>query len=714
MPADKTGGPTRAIGGNADAHGAPARRLYLGGFLLIATAIAAAWLGISELRRDWLADETRDTSNLAVVLAAQTARSFQAVDLVLQEVQEFVGASGTTSDEAFQQWAATEDVHRFLSDRLKNLPQADAISLIDATGRIRSFTRAWPTPVIDTSDRDFYAYWRDHDDPRPFIGAPVINKVTGAWVVTITRRIDGPQGEFRGIVLGVVQIGYFENFYEGIKTEDGEAISLFRQDGTLIARYPHAEPVIGKRIPADSPWYKVLAAGGGTYLTRGIIGGVPRIISLQPVHQYPLAIAVGIAESEALAPWRRQAAAIAMGTAAAVAGFVILIWALRTQFRRLQNSEARFRGFATTSSDWFWETDERHRISYMSEGVSTTGFGVKPRDLIGRTRRDIAADAGGELEKWDEHFAMLERHEPFRDFTYTWTNPGGEGTATISGDPVFDAKGRFVGYRGTGRDISPQIRAERALREAKEAAETANTAKSQFLANISHELRTPLNAIIGFSEMIDQGLAGPVQAKQSEYIKLVLQSGRHLLEVINDILDLARFDAGKFELSEDDDIDLRQIAEACLALTRHHAAASGLRLAIEIEEPLPLVTADPTRLKQILLNLISNAIKFTGPGGSVVVKGRRTTEGEVALDVEDTGVGMTPAEIEVALEPFGQVDARLARQHEGTGLGLPLARRLVELHGGSLRIRSEKGRGTTVTVTLPASRVCTSPTASFA
>lgn len=717
MPAlaHKSGGLVKAVIGNADIRWAPVRRLYLGGLLLIAMATVGAWLAISELRREALDDATLDTNNLAVVLAAQTARSFQAVDLVLQEVQGFARRSGATNAEEFKQWATNEDVHRFLVDRLKNLPQADAVSLIDETGRIQSFSRTWPTPFIDTSDRDFYAYWREHDDPHPFIGAPVINKVTGAWVLTITRRVDGPQGEFRGIVLGVVQIDYFEDFYESIRTEEGEAISLFRNDGTLLARHPHAEQAMSERVSSHSPWYKVLAAGGGTYMTPGYIGGVPRIISLQPVREYPMAITVGIAEAEALAPWRRQAAAIAIGTAGAIAGFIVLIWALRVQFRRLQSSEARFRGFATTSSDWFWETDEQHRISYMSEGVSTTGFGIKPRGLIGRTRREIAADAGAELDKWDAHFATLERHDPFRDFSYAWSNSGGEGTASISGDPRFDSKGRFLGYRGTGRDISPQIRVENALREAKEAAETANSAKSQFLANISHELRTPLNAIIGFSEMIDQGLAGPVQAKQGEYIKLVLQSGRHLLEVINDILDLARFDAGKFELTERDDVDLRHIAESCLALTKHHATAGDVALTIEISEPLPLVVADPTRLRQILLNLISNAIKFTEPGGSIVVRNRRTGEGGIALEVEDTGVGMTRTEVEIALEPFGQVDGRLAREHEGTGLGLPLARRLIELHGGSLRVHSEKGCGTTVTVTLPASRVCAAPlTATFA
>jgi signal transduction histidine kinase len=341
----------------------------------------------------------------------------------------------------------------------------------------------------------------------------------------------------------------------------------------------------------------------------------------------------------------------------------------------------------------------------MSEGVSTTGFGVKPKDLLGRTRMEIAADAGRELDKWHDHYLVLERHEPFRDFTYTWLNPGGQGIASISGDPFFDAEGQFLGYRGTGRDITDAVLADRALREAKEAAESSNRAKSQFLANMSHELRTPLNAIIGFSEALELGIAGPIPPRPTEYAGLIHQSGQHLLHVINDILDLAKVDAGKFELYEEDGVEPGWIIDSCITLLKNHAVANGIDFSIEIEANLPPLVADPTRLKQILLNLISNAVKFTEPGGSVVVGAKRSVDGGLAFAVRDTGVGMTAEELAVALQPFGQVEADHNRRYEGTGLGLPLARRLAELHGGSLHISSEKGRGTTVTVILPASRI---------
>src|SRR6185312_893671 len=257
--------------------------------------------------------------------------------------------------------------------------------------------------------------------------------------------------------------------------------------------------------------------------------------------------------------------------------------------------------------------------------------------------------------------------------------------------------------------VTKQVHAEASLRDAKEAAEAANIAKSQFLANMSHELRTPLNAIIGFSEALGLGMMGPLEPRQAEYAQLIHQSGEHLHNVINDILDLAKVDAGKFELHEERGVEPRGVIDACVTLMKSNAVAGGLRLSTEIADDLPALLADSTRLKQILLNLLSNAIKFTKSGGTVTAAARHSDDGGIAFLVCDTGPGMTADEIVIALEPFGQIEANDTRRYEGTGLGLPLARRLAELHGGSLEIVSEKGRGTSVIVTLPPARIDRGP-----
>jgi two-component system cell cycle sensor histidine kinase PleC len=255
----------------------------------------------------------------------------------------------------------------------------------------------------------------------------------------------------------------------------------------------------------------------------------------------------------------------------------------------------------------------------------------------------------------------------------------------------------------TCRDIALLKRHEEQLKAAMIEAMTANKAKSEFLANMSHELRTPLNAIIGFSEMMQTEIFGPLaNARYCGYIADIHASGEHLLNIINTVLDLARVEAGKIVLSEGA-VEIDGLIRACASLMRERLVRGGLRLILHIESDLPLLRADPMRLKQILLNLLSNAIKFTEPGGRVTIRAK-SGEGGLKLEIADTGIGMDPLDIPLAFEPFSLVHSAHSRAHEGTGLGLPLSRALVEQHGGKLTLASVPGRGTTATVTLPAAR----------
>lgn len=259
------------------------------------------------------------------------------------------------------------------------------------------------------------------------------------------------------------------------------------------------------------------------------------------------------------------------------------------------------------------------------------------------------------------------------------------------------------GFIATYTDITESKRTERTLRDAKEAAERGNRAKAAFLANTSHELRTPLNAIIGFSEVMVGELFGPLgQPKYQDYARDIYESGSHLLNLINDILDMSKADAGKIEV-EDSVFEIRTVVAQTLRLVRERAKNAKVVLECNLPAELPLLRADQRRFRQILLNLLSNALKFTDEGGMVTVAAG-LQRGGLVVEVADTGVGMLPDDLSKAMEPFGQIDSRLSRKYEGTGLGLPLTKALIEAHGGTLELESVYGRGTRAMVLFPLNR----------
>ena len=263
------------------------------------------------------------------------------------------------------------------------------------------------------------------------------------------------------------------------------------------------------------------------------------------------------------------------------------------------------------------------------------------------------------------------------------------------------SRNRLIGQAAQLKKMAQASAQERAK------AEAANLAKSTFLANMSHELRTPLSAIIGFSEMMQREALGPVgSTRYRAYADDINRSGTHLLDLVNDLLDLSKIEAGKMELTEDL-VDVAQLIADCVTLVRDAAARGSIELAVDRDQSLPVVFADERKIKQILINLLSNAIKFTESGGSVEIVAAVAASGGLEISVRDSGVGIKPEDIAKVMEPFGQLQLQgsIESGQPGTGLGLPLSRKLAELHGGTLEIESAPGRGTTVLLSLPPERV---------
>ena len=688
------------------------RRLWLTCVLIIVGTIVTRSVVGWELRREALARAEREGANLGVVLADQTARSIQAVDLVLQEIQlRATNASPTTPSELRAQTTG-EAFRQFLLTRLQNLPQAETISLVDGEGVLINWSRAEPVTPIDFSDRDYFRSLRDGDTPGVYVSGPHQGRISGNRVMFIARRIQGPNGQFIGMVTGLINVGFLEDFYRRIGMPAGESVTLARRDGTVITEYPNDDDRV-RRIPPDSPWFRRVAENGGAYRWSSDSASERSIVSVHPLADYPLVVNVNIEERVALAGWQWQVLALGVTTTIIAIGSVALFGVIATQFRRqeeqnvrlgetaaaLRRSEATLKLFAEMSADWFWEQDAELRFAWQAN-VPLTSL---PSD-VGKQRWDLA-DPAMDPDRWVAHKADLAARRPFRDFRWERLRSDGKRRyMSTSGDPVFDGNGTFLGYIGTGRDITADVEAAEELRRAKEHAEAANRAKSEFLATMSHELRTPLNAIIGFAELIHaQRSARGAIASHAEWAGDILASGRHLLSVINEVLELSRIEAGRYELA-DEPVDVASVVRSCLSMIRRQAEQSGVRLDCEVAELGAALRADRRALKQVLINLLGNAVKFTPRGGTVSIRAARADNGDIELVVADTGIGIDPAMLPGLCEPFTQADASISRKYGGSGLGLAISRKLMALHGGTLTIDSILGNGTTVRVTFPAAR----------
>jgi len=270
--------------------------------------------------------------------------------------------------------------------------------------------------------------------------------------------------------------------------------------------------------------------------------------------------------------------------------------------------------------------------------------------------------------------------------------------------PVMGEDGTVVGIGTFSTDITEQKATEKRINDALKDAERANRTKSEFLANMSHELRTPLNSIIGFSQIMTLDPSfGPSPEKRTEYIHDIQRSAEHLLDLINDLLDLSKIEAGQVTLNESV-VDLPETLEQACHMLRTDAETKALTLACTCDDDIPKLAADTRCLMQVFLNLLSNAVKFNVQDGRIDVSARIEDDGRIAIDIADTGIGIAAEDIPLVLEPFGQVGTSSDRAHVGTGLGLSVSKKLIELHGGSLTLVSTRGEGTVVTIRFPADR----------
>ena len=375
--------------------------------------------------------------------------------------------------------------------------------------------------------------------------------------------------------------------------------------------------------------------------------------------------------------------------------------ALKDQERALTRREAQLSEAEAMAAmgHWVWrvgqDTIEWSEQIYRIYGVESGRFTPSLHKLGAMIHR---RDLGRVIQGFQR--ALIEKNSYGMDFRIT--RPDGQVRYIYcEGRCQIDQEGDVVALYGILQDLSERILYEQELKKAKEAAERAYSAKSQFLANMSHELRTPLNAIIGFSEMMQRQLLGPIGTpKYIEYIQGIRESGEHLLDLISDILDMSKIEAGKYVLALEE-VNIAKILRMAAHMMEGKAMDSGIALiADQLPKDGPMVRADRRAVLQIMLNLLSNAVKFSRTGGQVHVE-CDAARGWITLRVKDNGIGIPANKLQTITMPFEQGSSSYSRDHEGTGLGLAITKELMELHGGSLKIESQVGKGTTVTLRMP-------------
>jgi PAS domain S-box-containing protein len=370
---------------------------------------------------------------------------------------------------------------------------------------------------------------------------------------------------------------------------------------------------------------------------------------------------------------------------------------------KLRESEKNYRRLFEYSTDAHLLFDHERVYDCNEQALRMFGFSGKeemischPMELSPLYQEDGSASSRKRYDIIEETF-----RKGYNKFEWTHCRKNGEHFPAEVWVRSFTLDGRRV-LQSTVRDITARKNTADDLLKAKVLAESANRAKNDFLANMSHELRTPLNAIIGFSDVLVGGNFGPLNEKQTRYANNISKSGKHLLGIINNILDLSKVEAGKMEM-EFREFSVKDAVVEVRSILMSIASKKNIELTSNIDPGLFVIKADMSKFKQILYNLVSNALKFTPDGGTVTINA--ILVGEVArFDIIDNGIGMSPENLENVFKPFVQLDCSASRKYPGTGLGLAIVKRLVEMHGGNISVKSEPGNGSTFTFMLPARR----------
>ena len=585
--------------------------------------------------------------------------------------------------------------------------------MTDEAGRVLHAGRA-DAPGTQ-ADRNYFVHHRDNPDLGIRFGKALESPAfPDLWRFTMSRRLVTRHGTFAGIIVAFLDVELLSREYERIRQNDAVTFALIGEGGHVVTRAPFTKESVGRALPLIARHFDDPPA---LITDTSPLDGQVRLIAQRRLDNYPFVIAATLRKDAIHHRWRHDLLIIStvwllVGLGTLVGGRALARQVERAtkahETLRSTNRDLDFYKYALDHHAIVGITDVQGKIVFANDKFVEISRYTRD-ELLGRDHR-ILNSGHHPKEFFRDMWRTIAQGKPWRGEVLNKAKDGTHYWVDTTIVPLLDEQGKPFRYFAMRVEITDRKRAEHELvlarisaEAAKTIAEAANRAKSELIANTSHELRTPLNAIIGFSELMKMEAFGALPDKYKAYAKDINESGKHLLDVVNDILDVSAIEVGEIKLN-DEPISLAEALRSAIRLVQPRAESAGIALRDDIPIALPRLRADQRRIKQVALNLIANAVKFSNRDGLVTVTANQGLDGHLFFRVVDTGIGMNQDEIAHAMTKFGQVDSSLARKYEGIGLGLPLAQELIALHDGTLNIESEKGCGTTVTVSFPKSR----------
>jgi PAS domain S-box-containing protein len=674
---------------------ASSRAVMVLGAVVIAAVLGMTTYEIWRQRAITIASTERNLQALSLAMAEQTEQSFHSADLVVAGTVSAMRAEGMPKKDSIE-------LYRLLNERTIGVPQMVGLAVLDAQGGILATKRAYPPPMVNLSDREYFVHHRDNPDNDLHIGIPGASPVDGKIVVPVSRRISAPDGSFLGVALAVIDPNYFEGIFSRVlPASNGSAFAMFRTDGILLARAPAAKGA----VPGQS--YAHLAdfqpGGPQTGLARGIspMDRTIRIVAFTTLAHYPIKINFSVDESELLAPWRGNAARLTLAAflativlTSAVAVLALQLHREEVQAAQLRESEHRLR-FARFALDnaadlVFW-LDPDGRVLYANRAAETR-LGFQAGQSMRMTVGDF--DLGVSPDGWQRQFEQLKREGQLRLESIHRTRDGETYPVEVAINHVsFEGHDYACAF---ARDITDRHNSEAALAEKTARLEQSNAELEQFAYVASHDLREPLRMVNSFVTMLARRYGEKLDDEAREYIAFAQEGAVRMDRLILDLLEYSR--VGRLD---------RPLTSTPLAQAMD-LATKGLALAIQennaeltIAGDLPPVLANEEELIRLFLNLIGNSLKYHHPDRPPrITFGAERRGDEVLCWVRDNGIGIAPQYFERIFRIFQRLHNR--DRYEGTGIGLAICKKIVERHGGRIWVESEPDQGSTFFVTLRA------------